>query len=371
MGRFLLRGAGGADAEVRGAAAVIALGLITLGCASHVAIPRASKVETKAVEVELTGTSRDELEHGENLRFWEVFLTDPTVVAGFDETQRSLLSTTPIRDVAEAMHATFRERTGAQVLDLVRVSPAVLRELAIEAPPEPARSLYVVADAAETFQVVIHRRIEEVGRRVTTAAGRSDIQILPDASIGLNAAAPVRLDAREVYVGTELAVALATDDELACVIGHELAHITEGHTSAGAWAEVGKRVLAGVATGAAMVAIAYANQGQPLTQSQIDGAVSLGKLTRFALADVPLRVGGWERGQERGADAVGLYYAWKAGFSPDACPDMMTRIARHAHARGAEDGFWWWKSHPIHAERVVILRKLAASARAGTLEWHH
>lgn len=320
------------------------------------------------MEQELTGPSRSDLEHGENLRFWEMFLTDPTVVAGFDEPQRTFLSTAPLHDVAEAMHANFREKTGAQALELVRVNPDVIREFARDAQPETARQMYAVAEAAEAFQIVVYRRIAEVGQRMTGAAARPDIRIVPDASVGLNAAAPVRLEAAEVYVGTELAVALATDDELACVIGHELAHITEGHTSAGAWAGVGKKVLTGIVAGAAVVAMAYANQGQPLTQSQIDGAASLGRLTRFALADVPLRVGGWERSQKREADAVGLFYAWKAGFAPEACGEMIARIARHANARGGEDGFWWWKTHPVNAERVAILRKLAVSARSGTLE---
>jgi predicted Zn-dependent protease len=354
--------------RLRLAVTAVTLSLVGVGCASSVAIPKVSKLERQAVETELGGASRAELERDESLRFWEVFLSDATVVAGFDDSQRALLEHAPIRGVAEVMHAAFQAQTGAQVVELMRLSPSLLREAASQADLDTRSKLLAVASTTETLQSVVHRRIEAVGGRVLLAAGRPEIRVVPDASVGLNAAAPVRFGASEVYIGTELAVVTANDDELACAIGHEVAHITEGHTSSGAWAEVGKKVLTGIAAGAALAAMAYANQGYPLTQGQIDGALAMGQLTRFALADVPLRVAGWERGQEREADAVGLYYAWKAGFAPESCSDTIVRIAHHAKARGEPEGFWWWNTHPVSAERVVSLRKLAASARAGTLE---
>ena len=94
----------------------------------------------------------------------------------------------------------------------------------------------------------------------------------------------------------------------------------------------------------------------------------MGQLTRFLLADVPLRVGGWGRRQEREADAVGTYYAWRAGVDPQACVDFMMRMSRVERAYGKDKGFSWWRTHPVAAERVVRLRKTAEQIRLGTLE---
>jgi predicted Zn-dependent protease len=348
--------------------ALAALASVALGCATAIPLPPVAEAERLGVEQEIAGASRSELEREESVRYWEIFLTDEENRAGFTEEQRQLLETVPVRDLAAAVHEKMVEDQGVAMLEVVRLSPSVLRAVAVDADATTAPSMLEAAGFVETAQAAIHRRIRAVGARIASASGRTEVAIIPEPAAGLNAFVPVEFGSNRVFVGTELAVSSMSDDELACSIGHEFAHLTEGHTREGAWAKLGKDVLTTTAAVAVLTAAAYANQGAPLTQSQVEGGFALGRLTSFALADVPLRLGGWERGQEREADAVGLYYAWRAGYDPDACASNMLRMARHAAAEGHTERLSWWRTHPVTSERVVVLRKLAAQARSGSLE---
>lgn len=346
----------------------VAVFLVTgFGCASAIPIPAVEEAETRAVEREIAAGSRAELELAMNLRYWEIFLTDPENMASFSDEHLSLLNNYPLLTIAGALQLSFVQKNGLQPVELSRVSPASFRSLGVQAPGASVVEVYKTADALERFQAPVHNRIRDVGERIGLAAGRPDVEVIPEPDAGLNAFVPIEFNGNRVFVGTELALTAASDDELACAIGHEFAHLTEGHSSAGAWARLGKQVLAGTAAVAVAAAAAYANEGQPLTQQQIQGAVVLGQLTSFALAEVPLRLSGWERGHEREADAVGLFYAWEAGYDPSACATNMMRMAQAAAAYQGEERHSWWQVHPVTSERVVYLRKLAVEAKAGRL----
>jgi len=353
--------------RVLGATAAAAL---SSACATAVPLPRVAPAEVRAVESEAYGSTLEELDRERNVRYWEIFLTDDEVVASLPPEVRSELAAGPVLEHAGSMHEVFVERSGFGALEIARLSPELVREAAGSShDPTSSRELFELAAAAESMQAVVHRRVLAVGRRLAAAAGRPDVSFIPDAQVGLNAFVPIEFGANRVYVGTELALSGASDDELACSVGHELAHLTEGHTTSGAWANVGKQTIAIAAAAAIAVAAAQGNDGRPLTSAQIDGALQLGQMTSFLLADVPLRLSGWERGQEREADAVGLYYVWRAGYRPEACAENMLRLTRDSAAHGNAAGIWWWNVHPPSSERVVALRKLSLQARAGSLRY--
>ncbi len=360
-----------ASSSVRARAALLLSGsflVLSSACATSIPIPEVSDFDRSSIELEIGAPSQAELDRQSSIRFWEVFLSDASVQADFTDEQRDALHSTSIRDTAEAFQASLEEESGVQAVELMRFDPSLLRAVAEQSTGNDAASLREAADGIDVLQAVVHRRIQTIGERVVRASPRPSLLVHAEPAMGFNAGAPIRFGSNEVYVGTELAVGATTDDELACAVGHEIGHVTEGHTTAGAWVELGKNVLQTTAAIAAASAMAYANNGAPLTDSQLDAAISLGQLTRFALADVPLRMTGWERRQELEADAVGLYYVWKAGYDPAACADLMVRVARHERASGGAEGFRWWNIHPPSADRVVILRKLAEQAKAGTLQ---
>lgn len=340
---------------------------ISLGCATAIPLPSVGELEQLSAEQEMGAASLSDLEHDASIRYWEIFLTDERTHAALTSEQREALAEVPLREAAERMHRSFSASAGFDVVEAARISPRVVRGIAASAEPQVASQLYGMAATLDNLQEVVHDRIRLVGGRILESAGRRNVALLPEPEVGLNAFVPVEFGSDRVYVGTELALSASSDDELACAIGHELAHLTQGHTTSGAWVNVGKLTISIAATAALAVAMANANDGEPLSQGQIDAALQAGQLAGFVLSDVPLRLGGWFRGQEREADAVGLYYAWRAGYRPEACANLMIRMGRNAAANGGAEGIWWWNVHPMSSERVVILRKLAEQARAGVL----
>jgi hypothetical protein len=342
--------------------------VLAVGCATRIPIPDASRAEVRSVQQSIRSVSPAEIEHGEALRYWEIYLTDPDVQSGLAAEDQATLDRIGHRSAAELLEQDFR-KSGTGSLDVVRLSPSLFRWLAGQASGSPdSYALEEAAQAVEYLQSFVHRRIADVGYRVVAASDRPTARIVSEPVVGANALVPVRFGANEAYVGTEIALLADSDDELACVVGHELAHLTEGHSTEGAWLELGKQTLSAIATGATVAALAYANPDQPLTAQEIQGALAMGELTSFLLADVPFRIGGWSRGQEREADAIGVYYVWKAGFDPRACETFMLRMAEYELAHPATGGFGWWKTHPPAAERVVRMRKLVPRLERGEVE---
>jgi predicted Zn-dependent protease len=124
-----------------------------------------------------------------------------------------------------------------------------------------------------------------------------------------------------------------SDDELAMIIGHELAHLTQGHVSKGAFSNMALGI------GAVIANVLVPNSGQ------LAGTVGQMFLNHF------------NQDQEREADQVGIRYAFEAGFDPNAGPRVMERMAREV-PQTAKAGFF--SSHPGSIERAEALRQAAA-----------
>jgi predicted Zn-dependent protease len=124
-----------------------------------------------------------------------------------------------------------------------------------------------------------------------------------------------------------------SDDELAMILGHELAHITQGHVSRGAFSNMALGI------GSVIADVLLPNSGQ------LAGTVGQLFLNHF------------NQDQEREADQVGIHYAFNAGFDPNAGPSVMERMAREV-PQTAKSGFF--SSHPGSIERAQALRQAAA-----------
>jgi metalloendopeptidase OMA1, mitochondrial len=182
-------------------------------------------------------------------------------------------------------------------------------------------------------------RIERIGRRIAASVGRE----LPNAqwefvvfeSDQVNAFA---LPGGKVGVYTGLLKLADSDDEIASVIGHEIAHVTSRHG--------GERMSQQIAAagGAALVGVA-ANDS---------------KYQEYFLAGYGLLATGtvlkYSRDHETEADGVGLRFAAGAGYDPRAAITFWQKMA--AKSEGKEP--WKWMStHPPSAERIANLQRLA------------
>jgi predicted Zn-dependent protease len=125
-----------------------------------------------------------------------------------------------------------------------------------------------------------------------------------------------------------------SDDELAMILGHELAHLTQGHVSRGAM----NNTLLGIGS---IIAGAFIPGG--------DAATSLvGQLF----------LNHFNQDQEHAADRVGLQYAYDAGYDPVVAAGVMRRMAEEV-PETASSGFF--SSHPSSLERFETLQRQAAA----------
>ncbi len=129
-----------------------------------------------------------------------------------------------------------------------------------------------------------------------------------------------------------------SNDELALIIGHELAHNIEGH--------VGKAMLKTVATGVPLAIL-----GAAVT---VLTGVNVGGATQMAMKAAGAK---YSRDHEREADYVGTYIAAHAGYNIDDAADFWRRFSVEIpkDIKQAYDS-----SHPSSPERTVRMEKVIA-----------
>lgn len=133
----------------------------------------------------------------------------------------------------------------------------------------------------------------------------------------------------------------ATDDELAAVIGHEIAHALREHgRERMSKAYVQQFGLKALATAVGGTAGSMAAQG-----------AGLGSQLFFALPN--------GREQERESDRIGLELAARAGYNPDAAVTLWQKMS--AGNKGAPPEFL--STHPASANRIADLKALAPKVR--------
>lgn len=173
-------------------------------------------------------------------------------------------------------------------------------------------------------------RIERVGRRLLqTIPGSPDVQfVLVAGDPSVNAGATFG----QVGVTSGMLDFIESDDEMAVVLGHELAHIQEGHVTRGMIGGIALNVLAIV------------------LETQVPGAgQAAGGIGQLFLNH-------YTQTQERAADRVGLEYAYRAGYDPRAAIDVMERMAVEVPQTMTAGYF---DTHPGSVERAMSAREQA------------
>jgi predicted Zn-dependent protease len=145
----------------------------------------------------------------------------------------------------------------------------------------------------------------------------------------------------------------ATDDELAQVIAHEVAHALSAHTA--------EKMSVSLATNLALTGYALTGERSAVAMS---GAV----LAAALAVQLPN-----SRQMEREADRIGIELAARAGYDPQAAVSLWQKMA--ALGNGAPPAFL--STHPSPESRIRDLREMAGrmqplyeEARAGTPPSH-
>ncbi len=137
----------------------------------------------------------------------------------------------------------------------------------------------------------------------------------------------------------------ATDDELAAVIGHEIAHALREHgrerMSQAYVQQFGLQALAAMLTKGTSAAVGNASMQ----------AAGMGSQLFFALPN--------SREQERESDKIGLELAARAGYNPDAAITLWQKMEAQGGAKPPE----FLSTHPASANRIAELRTLTPKVK--------
>lgn len=128
----------------------------------------------------------------------------------------------------------------------------------------------------------------------------------------------------------------ATDDEIAQVMGHEIAHALSAHTA--------EKMSVALATDLAVTGVAMTqdNKGLALAGASLAAALAI-KLPN-------------SREAETEADRIGIELAAKAGYDPRAAATLWEKMGKNS---GGSSKFDFFSTHPAPAKRQETLAKLA------------
>jgi metalloendopeptidase OMA1, mitochondrial len=221
--------------------------------------------------------------------------------------------------------------------------------LLVSAEQETAMGLSAFSQIKEEEEISTNKmaidQVYRVGRRIAASVGRelphADWEFVVFESEQINAFA---LPGGKVGVYTGLLNLVESDDELAAVVGHEIAHVTSRHS--------GERVTQQMMAGAAAL-------GAEIYMESEDMDSSSRGITRTLLG-VGTQVGvllPFSRLHETEADIIGLRFAAGAGYDPRAAATFWQKMKAASSDQGRPPEFL--STHPSPDNRIERLQALA------------
>ena len=151
-----------------------------------------------------------------------------------------------------------------------------------------------------------------------------------------------------IYVTRGLVALMNSEDELAGVIGHEIAHVTARHAS--------KRIGAAIFTAPVSIATGIAGLAVSVVSPSLGNVLAgTGPLLTGGLVIAP-----FSRKQENQADEIGQELAARAGYDPAGISRFLHTLDREVTLlAGEERSFHFLDSHPMTPGRVETTAKRA------------
>lgn len=148
-----------------------------------------------------------------------------------------------------------------------------------------------------------------------------------------------------IYVSRGLLILVNREDEIAGILGHEMAHVTQRHSA--------KQQRKGLFSGLLS-----------LPGKVVGGVVGedLGAVINAPAAVLSgVRMSAYSRSQENEADRIGIATAAKAGYQPDALADILLRLDRDVASQSQDERkFSIFDSHPMTETRLKNIRSQGA-----------
>jgi predicted Zn-dependent protease len=158
-----------------------------------------------------------------------------------------------------------------------------------------------------------------------------------------------------VYVTRGLLALVNSEDELAGVVGHEIAHVTARHSA--------KRINASLVTAPVTIATGIVGLATSIVSPTIGQAVAgSGQVLTRGVVLAP-----YSRSQENEADRIGQELAARAGYDPAALARFLETLDRQTQLLyGGERGFSFLADHPLTPERVAKTAERAGKVERGS-----
>ncbi len=204
----------------------------------------------------------------------------------------------------------------------------------------------ILSESKLSSDPVLVERVRRVGRRIAAVSHKPDLpwefNVIENDDI-VNAFC---LPGGKVGVYTGIFKYATTEDELATVMSHEIAHAIAKHG-----AERMSQMLL-VQLGGIALNVAMREKGRETLQlANIAYGVGAGVL--FILP--------YSRLHEEEADHIGLIYMAKAGYNPEAAISFWRKMAKEKHEKGVSVPEFL-STHPSDERRVKNLEKLLPEA---------
>ncbi|MBI3767865.1 MAG: M48 family metalloprotease [Deltaproteobacteria bacterium] len=212
---------------------------------------------------------------------------------------------------------------------LAGVEPESLK-FAVAPTPEQRRDLHLaIAEARRPLA----QRLDRVAARLVSATARPDVTYRLDARMRLNAGAELGFGSHRILVGPSLVLLAESEDALAFVLGHELAHIVHHHTKFKALQDL-------------FVWVVTLGQATGRTGETISGILSQGGTAAI------------NRDKECEADYYALQYMHGAEYRPEAAVEFWKLMLA---LRPTTSRQWvpFVSGYPPEAERVLRLARWA------------
>nr|MBU1328738.1 M48 family metalloprotease [Candidatus Omnitrophota bacterium] len=173
-------------------------------------------------------------------------------------------------------------------------------------------------------------KVTEIGDKLAKVSDRTDLKyhfsVVEDKEINA-----FTMPGGYIYINSGL-LDITTDDELACVIGHEIGHVAARHIAKKLQTQLGYEILMNIAL-------------QNTNVRQMQQAINV----TFNLVEL-----GYSREDELLSDRLGAKYAYKAGYNPNA---MITFLKKLEEKNKNEMGPVFLRSHPYTSQRIQMLKK--------------
>jgi len=177
------------------------------------------------------------------------------------------------------------------------------------------------------------KRVKDVGKRIVAASDRKEIdyefKILDDDEVNA-----VSLPGGTVYIFKGLIEKVDNDDQLACVIAHEVGHIVARHSIKKLQAAQGYSILR-------LLVAVTPKTGQ------------VGEAADAAFIELLL---GYGREDELLADQLGARYAKLAGYNPQGMIQFLTKLQDINRRKPLQERSYY-KTHPYVPDRVRVVKQ--------------